>query len=222
MASRTLPGIGLKGFWGEGFDHWGDENDANLRLLSAIVQGSVVSKVAATPGAPTNGDVYLFTAAHATQPGKVAIRDNGAWVYVTPVEGWMFYNRAADVVELYNGADWVTFRTEYIAAGFAPIVNVASLIVFRHQFVSSVTLPINLTGSKFASTVAATASATYTIRKNGASIGTLVWAAAGTVPVVTFAAGVNFIAGDFLDIIGPASPDATLAGITATFLGAKV
>lgn len=222
MASRTLPGIGLKGFWGEGFDHWGDENDANLRLLSALVQGNVVSKVAATPGAPANGDVYLFTAAHPTQAGKVAIRDNGAWVYVTPAEGWLFYNRAADTFELYNGADWVVFKAEYIAAGFAPVVNVASLIVFRHQFVIPVSLPINLTGSKFASTAAATAATVYTIRKNGASIGTLTWAIAGTVPAVVFAAGVSFAAGDFLDIIGPASPDATLAGITATFLGAKV
>lgn len=222
MAARTLPGLGLKGFWGEGFDGWGDDNDANLRLLSALVQASAISKVAATPGAPANGDVYLFSAAHPTQAGKVAIRDNGAWVYITPVAGWLVYNRAIGAYERYTGADWSPFMTEFVVSDFRPTVNSASQVVFRHQFVREVSLPVALTGSKFAAITAATASAVYTIRKNGASIGTLTWAAAGTVPAVAFAAGVSFVSGDFLDVIGPASPDITLAGMTLTFLGTKV
>lgn len=112
-------------------------------------------------------------------------------------------------------------ETRFNAAGFAPNVSAANFIMFRFLPVFNVSLPINLTGSRFSALIAATASTTFTIRKNGASIGTLVWAAAGTVPTVTFAAGVAFVNTDVLDIIGPAIADATLAGVTVSFLGTK-
>lgn len=133
----------------------------------------------------------------APSDGSTYGRKNGAWVIIP----------AADL--------------RFVAASFAPLVNVNNLTVFRHQFALNVNFISALTGSQFSATTAATASATYTIRKNGASIGTLVWAAAGTVPTVTFAAPQSFVAGDVLDVVGPAVADTTLAGITISFLGAK-
>lgn len=63
---------------------------------------------------------------------------------------------------------------------------------------------------------AATASTTLTIRKNGSSIGTMVFAASGTVATFTVASNVTFASGDVLSIIAPATPDTTLANVDIT------
>lgn len=111
MASRTLPNLALKGFWLLGEDGWKTENDLNLLKLSVLTQGGAISKVAATPGAPTDGDVHIFDETHPTQPNAVAIRDDGAWVYVTPSEGWLVYNRAANYFEVFDGTVWAELAT---------------------------------------------------------------------------------------------------------------
>lgn len=111
MAERTMPGIGLTAFWDLGADGWNAGMDANLRLLSALVQPRALDHVAATPGSPSDGDIYLFTAAHATQPNKVAIRDNGTWVYVTPVSGWLVYDVAAGFYRQFDGTAWGELTT---------------------------------------------------------------------------------------------------------------
>lgn len=112
-------------------------------------------------------------------------------------------------------------ETRWNPASYAPNVSAASFIIFKYEAVFNVSLPSSLTGSKFRATTAATASTTFTIRKNGSSIGTLIWAASGTIPTVTFTTTTSFVAGDVLDVIGPATADATLAGVTLSFLGTK-
>jgi len=103
---RALPGIGLTGFFGLGFDGWDDEMDVNLRLVSALVQANALDLVAANPGSPTNGDIYLLDDTHATNPGEIAIRDDGAWVYVAPQIGWKFYDAAAGFERRSDGTTW--------------------------------------------------------------------------------------------------------------------
>lgn len=107
MAERTLPGIGLKAYWPEGTDHWGDDNDINLRLLSALVQCGVINTVAAEPGSPADGDMYLLSGT--ANAKKIAIRDNGAWVYFAPAEGWWIYDKTANSYLSYDGAAWGAF-----------------------------------------------------------------------------------------------------------------
>lgn len=69
------------------------------------------------------------------------------------------------------------------------------------------------TGSQCESLVSATAQTDFLVKKNGSTIGTIRWAASGTVATyVTFSA-TSFAAGDILVIEAPASPDATLADI---------
>lgn len=111
MASRTLPNIGLKGFWTLGEDGWKDENDLNLLKLSVLVQGGAISKVSATPGSPVDGDVYLFDETHPTDANKIAIRDSGAWVFLTPLEGWLMHNQAAGYYEKFDGTAWAELAT---------------------------------------------------------------------------------------------------------------
>lgn len=107
MASRTLPGLGLKAFWALGEDLWKDENDTNLLVLSALVQPRVLDIVSADPGAPADGDIYYFDGAHPTQAHKLAIRDNGVWVYIAAFEGMEFWNVADDTKHRFDGANIV-------------------------------------------------------------------------------------------------------------------
>lgn len=121
---RTLPGIGLTGFWDQGDDTWKAGADENWLKLSVLCQAIAISLVAATPGAPANGDVHLFTAAHPTQPNKVAVRDNGAWVYFTPSEGWEFYNLADNLMYQFDGAAWSVMASGGGATAFAGLTDV--------------------------------------------------------------------------------------------------
>lgn len=106
MAERNLPGLGLRGFWTPGDDDWGDENDANLRLLSAIAGGQVLELVAAEPGVPADGDIVLLDEAHATHANELAVRDDGAWVYIVPLTGAVMFDIDAGIHRHFNGTDW--------------------------------------------------------------------------------------------------------------------
>lgn len=90
--SRTLPGLGLTGFWPIGFNGWNADMDANLRVLSALLGQSALSVVDADPSAPVDGDIHLLSSAHPTHPGNVAVRDAGAWVYIPVPEGKVMYD----------------------------------------------------------------------------------------------------------------------------------
>lgn len=116
MAQRQLPGLGLTGFWDLGYRPWKDENDANLRIISALLGMQALDLVAATPASPVDGQIYLFSAAHPTQPNKLAIRDVGAWIYLTPLRGAIMYDLAAGYHRTFNGTNWVALLT----AGLAP------------------------------------------------------------------------------------------------------
>lgn len=102
---RALPGLGLFGFWTLGSNGWKDQHDSNLRLLSALVQPRVLSFVAAVPGSPTDGDMHVLT--NAPNQHAIAIRDLGAWVYVTPAEGWTVYDRTTNTLYQFTGTEWV-------------------------------------------------------------------------------------------------------------------
>ena len=110
MAERTFPNVGLKGGYAAGEDGWGASQNANLLALSALVQGTVISKVSATPGAPVNLDVYLFDQTHPTQPNKIAIFENAVWTYITAKEGWLVYNQDKNYYEKFDGT-WAELAT---------------------------------------------------------------------------------------------------------------
>lgn len=150
MASRTLPNLGLIGFFDIGEDGWDDEMSLNLLKLSVLTQGNVLSVVSATPGAPSDGDIHTFDATHPTEPNKVAVRDNGAWVYITPVEGWLLYDKATNQFMKFDGAAWVVFggggggtvtESIIIAVGdeTTAITTGAAKVTFRMPYAFTVT-----------------------------------------------------------------------------------
>lgn len=109
MPQRTLPGLGLTGFWDLGFDGWKNENDANLRALSALTQLRVLGRVnvAGLPGSPTDGMIYIVL--DGANANKIAVRDDGAWVYLTPTAGYLAWDVAEEIFVKFNGTAWVDF-----------------------------------------------------------------------------------------------------------------
>lgn len=99
----------------------------------------------------------------------------------------------------------------------------ASDYVLRHRFLSPAALPRDLVGSRANAGVAFTAAKTFQVRKNGVQFATMSITAGGT--TFTFDGSTSpegetsFVAGDVLDIIGPASPDSTGADIDVTLNG---
>jgi Protein of unknown function (DUF2793) len=82
-----------------------------LARLDAQIHLCVLSRVLATPPAtPVDGDRYLIaaapTAAWTGQTGKLAMWLEGAWVFVTPREGWRMWVADEDQLLIYNGTTW--------------------------------------------------------------------------------------------------------------------
>ncbi|MGH7113211.1 MAG: phage tail protein, partial [Stellaceae bacterium] len=96
----------------------------------------------------------------------------------------------------------------------------ASLVLQRYVFAAAVTFPAGLAGSQGTAETAATAMATFEVQKNGANIGAMAFAAAATTATFTMASATTFNTGDVLILVAPASPDATLANLAWTFIGA--
>lgn len=107
---RITPGLGITAYYDTG-SSWEISDD--LRLLSVVGRGSVISRTADFSGvaAPTAGDRYIVDSADPTNPGKVAIFDgpvgSEAWVYLTPQEGWKFWVEDTDEAVVFDGTDWI-------------------------------------------------------------------------------------------------------------------
>lgn len=109
--SRTLPGIGLTGFWPLGFNGYNGDMDANLRIISALIGGSALSLVDADPATPADGDIHLLSHTHPTHPGTVAVRDAGAWVYIPVPQGKIMFDVGAAQHRQFDGTDWAVLAT---------------------------------------------------------------------------------------------------------------
>ena len=95
--------------------------------------------------------------------------------------------------------------------------STASQLVRRFEAVRTVTIPT--TGHQAGADTAATASTTFTIYRNGTSVGTVAFAASGTVGTFTIGATISLAAADVLEIKGPATADATLANVNIILAG---
>jgi hypothetical protein len=189
MASRTLPGgVALKGFWALGEDGWKDEMDANLRIMSALLQGRALTLASALPGSPADGDIHLLDeAVGGGDANKVAIRDNGAWVKIAPVSGWVMFDVATGVHRIYNGTIWAVLGGRIVPE---TVAGTAYTIVMhdigKHKrctngSATAITIPLNSTtafpiGTRIrftaagAGTVTLTPAGGVTLRSRGASL----------------------------------------------------
>lgn len=98
----------------------------------------------------------------------------------------------------------------------------ASAVLAVLSATRSFTLAVSFANSRGRAMTAATAQTDFDVRKNNVSIGTIRFAAAGTIPTFISAAGGSFVAGDYLTVHAPASPDTTLANFGVTLVGVLV
>lgn len=183
----------------------------------------------APPGSPGIGDCYIVggsaTGAWATHDDEIAVYGLGAtWRFVAAVEGLFAYARDENLLYRYDGSAWTEFSQgpDYVELSFfAGGTLAASEVLFSHIVGRPLEIPAGLTGSYVASGGAATASAVLSVRKNGVEVGTATFAAAGTTATLAMASLTGFDPGDTLSVLAPASPDATLANVSGTFLGER-
>lgn len=103
---RTVPGLGLTAFYDVHTSGWKPGMDANIQKLSALCQCTVKSRVTSLPGSPTDGDEYIVPHGAGSHPDEIAIRDNGAWVYFTPTEGWLVWLQDENILVYWSGTAW--------------------------------------------------------------------------------------------------------------------
>lgn len=136
MSARTLPGIGLTGFWDPETGPWNIGMDQNLRKLSALVQSAVLAQVATLPGAADDGAMYLLTDDAGSHPGELAVRDAGGWTYFAPREGHRVYDVDAGALLVRTPAGWERVSTtstgDPVKARFATplLMKAAALAAF--------------------------------------------------------------------------------------------
>lgn len=218
---RIVPGIGLTAFWDEGSDGWKPGMDANLLKVSVLTQCSVISQTTALPGSPTNGDMYIVPSGAGSNPNELAIRDNGAWAYFTPTEGFLVYVKDTDKYMKFDGSAWADLQTaaKVEFSFFKQGVMTNNELLFRHIVKRAFTFPSALSGSAASAVVAATASTVVTVRKNGTAAGTATWAISGTTATLAMASPTAFAVDDVLTVTGQATADATLADVSMTLVG---
>lgn len=226
MPSRILPNLGLDAFFLPGESGWDDEVSRNFLLLSVLTQGGVLEMVSATPGSPANGDVYLFSDTHPTEPNKIAIRDDDAWLFVTPLEGWRVYDRDADALKIFTGTVWETFTAALpplpysVPFGFTTSPEDGEVMLIT-VFAEGVTFPDNFADSQAYVGTNPTDTTVFTIRKNGTEVGTISVSSAGASTFDTTSGAVSFAPGDVLQIDAQATADATIANCAFTLLAER-
>lgn len=81
-----------------------------LLALDAIVQLAVEGEATAPPANPTEGSRFVV-APHATgdwagHDGHIAARQDGAWSFLQPKEGWLAWFTTAQTLKIFHGSAW--------------------------------------------------------------------------------------------------------------------
>jgi parallel beta-helix repeat protein len=99
---------------------------------------------------------------------------------------------------------------------FNKTTTTASEVIARLPAAYAYTIPVSASGSYASSITSATGSPVFSLKKNGTEFGTCTFS--GTNGSFTVASATAFAVGDVLTIVGPGTPDGTLAGISFSLL----
>lgn len=171
---------------------------------------------------------------------------NGATSKTTPVDAdyvGLMDSEASNILKKLSWANIKATLKTYFDTLYAPLTQPFSLSLFypgaptSSALVGIMAAPAGITTLTFAAAIsgssgkaltAATAQTDFDVRKNattnanGTSVGTIRFAASGTVPTFIAASGFTLTGGaDYLTIWAPASPDATLADIGVSLYGTR-
>lgn len=84
-----------------------------LQRLDAVTQLTITASVAAPPATPAEGDCYLVaaspTGAFAGKSGKLAFRQDGSWIFITPKRGWRAWFIADSSLKIHDGSGFAAY-----------------------------------------------------------------------------------------------------------------
>lgn len=140
--------------------------------------------------------------------------------------GDLYLNILTSDIYQWSGTSWSANPILTLVGGslqipiwiFGPPINAE--VVYELQAAAGFTLPSGLAQSQASADTASTGAAVFTIYRNGVSIGTITFTSSAT-GVFSFAAAVNFVAGDILKVVAPTTANATLANIRINLFGAQ-
>lgn len=115
-----------------GASNWDAWMNPNMALLDRVIFLDVVQRDLNTPpGSPTNGQRWHVgsspTGAWSGQGGKIAVRSNSAWVFITPKEGWLMTSQA-DAGKLYKYQG-----SAFTQVGGSPTENVVLVVAVSDE-----------------------------------------------------------------------------------------
>jgi hypothetical protein len=81
-----------------------------LQRLDAIVQLTVQAETTAPPETPAEGDCFLVAAGASGiwsgKAGRLAFRQDGAWLYITPRQGWRAFFLQTRTIRILQDGSW--------------------------------------------------------------------------------------------------------------------
>ncbi len=84
-------------------------NEALLKL-DAVVQLVIDGESNDPPDSPDEGETYWIggpgTGAFAGREGRLAVRQDGAWTFITPRPGWQAVFRDSTQARIFDGSEW--------------------------------------------------------------------------------------------------------------------
>lgn len=84
-----------------------------LQRLDAVTQLTVTATLSTPPSDPQEGTCYNIdvspTGAWTGKTGKLAFRQDGDWIFITPREGWRGWFLAEDRMKIHDGSGWAAY-----------------------------------------------------------------------------------------------------------------
>lgn len=188
---------------------------------------SLTVKTASGTGVALSTSGYFLLYCDGTNVVSLAAGGSGATVFTGLGDVPASYSGASDkYVKVNNAANALEFVARpYKESGYVRGVYTASELLVALIVDEAITFPANFANSKAKLQAAVTASTTFVVKKESGgtvtSIGTIVFSS-GTVATsftTTSGAAQTLAAGDNLLIYGPASADATAAGLSFLLRG---
>lgn len=117
--ASTTPRLGLPNlFTGQAQKEF-TVNEA-LALIDALLHAAIDGEAAAPPSEPREGECWLVGSAPTGdwtgQPGQIACRQSGTWLFAAPVEGMTVYDRSAgQLIRFRDG--WIRTASVAVPSG---------------------------------------------------------------------------------------------------------
>lgn len=237
----NLPRTGAAEWAGPQSSPWDVVNPA-LRLLDAGSCRYLIEDrdLTAPPGSCADGACYLVaaspTGAWSGKAGKLAVafgaNASNGWQFVTvAAEGVQLYVRDEDQAVQYDGAAWVvvSVSNSYRIGFFFTTAPSASEVLLLHVVSTAFTFPANFATPNSNGAVGTNPAGSFALdvqRQVGGSgafvsIGTITISTGGAFTFATASGTSKSIAvGDVIKVLGPATPDAAIANVAITLVGA--